>query len=123
MLWYRLVFSLVLTTLRAWTRNFSLLHIQGCSSRLQSYWYLISLVETITFLCFYFTVTASATPNNIATDHPLSSLSNLVCHLPLTLAFGGNLAFSYYNNTKNSFSPMQTDNSVYCACCFCNNNN
>lgn len=74
MLSYRLVFSSVLTTLWAWKRNFSLLYIQGLFFHQD--WrarYLICLTPTITFLCFYFTVTVSAAANDIGTDHPLSS--------------------------------------------------
>lgn len=42
------------------------------SSRLQS-WVSYQSNPTITLLCFYLTVTESAAPNDIATDHPLSS--------------------------------------------------
>lgn len=118
MLSYRLVFSSVLTTLWAWKRNFSLLYIQGlffhqdCRAR-----YLISLTPTITFLCFYFTVTVSAAPNDIATDHPLSSPIWFVTYHLLWLLEEIWPSFSDYN-TKDSLSARQTDNSIYYICCF-----
>ena len=90
---------------------------QDCRAR-----YLISLTPTITFLCFYFTVTVSAAPNDIATDHPLSSPIWFVTYHLLWLLEEIWPSFSDYN-TKDSLSARQTDNSIYYVCCFCNNNN